>query len=258
LYGLSFALHAACALLRSLAVFALAWLVLALTGSSTGPAALLAWLAGGGPLVLSLATLVYPWGGWWWQQSKGGRSPSRRERLLYEDALRALRRARLDFAEPARWFVLDVPYANAAVYGNALMVTRGLLECPELQAVLAHELGHLNSLDGRLTAAVVRLSTPPRRRLWFPFKTIGLLVSGGAAVWVMLLPWAAYWRRREYEADRFAASLGEAEPLMRFLEDGALQRDLPVPFPWLTERDHPSTEHRIDRLIGEGSHEADI
>jgi hypothetical protein len=35
---------------------------------------------------------------------------------------------------------------------------------------------------------------------------------------------------------------------MRFLEQHALEYDLPVPFAWLSEHSHPSTEHRIDRL----------
>ena len=43
-----------------------------------------------GPLVLSFATLILPLGGWWWEQQSGGRSPSERERLVFEDAMTTL------------------------------------------------------------------------------------------------------------------------------------------------------------------------
>ncbi len=52
---------------------------------------LLAFVIAYGPLALSLATLILPLGGWWWQQQAGGRSPSQRERLIYEDAFATLR-----------------------------------------------------------------------------------------------------------------------------------------------------------------------
>jgi len=59
---------------------------------------------------------------------------------------------------------------------------------------------------------------------------------------------ARYWRAREYEADQYAASLGQADELADFLEVHALIHDHPVPFIWLTEHTHPPTELRIDRL----------
>jgi Zn-dependent protease with chaperone function len=128
------------------------------------------------------------------------------------------------------------------------MITRGLIESGYLQAVLAHELGHLNSFDARLTAALHRLTTPPRWRLRFPLRALSFLVGGALGVWLMRLPLSAYWREREFQADRYAAALGQGEALMRFLDQHALEHDLPVPFRWLTEHSHPSTEHRIDRL----------
>ena len=44
------------------------------------------------------------------------------------------------------------------------MLSRGLLESEYLPAVLAHELGHLHSSDGKLTAAINRLIINPLPR----------------------------------------------------------------------------------------------
>jgi Zn-dependent protease with chaperone function len=60
--------------------------------------------------------------------------------------------------------------------------------------------------------------------------------------------WGSYWREREYLADGYAASVGQAHELADFLELHALVHDHPVPFIWLTEHTHPPTELRIDRL----------
>ena len=65
---------------------------------------------------------------------------------------------------PERWFVLDEPQPDAAVCGDTLMLSRGLLESEYLPAVLAHELGHLASSDGKLTAAINRLVLRPVRK----------------------------------------------------------------------------------------------
>jgi Zn-dependent protease with chaperone function len=208
----------------------------------------IAYPVGYGPLILSGATLILPLGGWLWQQQSGGRAPSERERLIYDDALDRLAQANPGLRAPQRWFVLDEPVLNAAVYANTLMLTRGLIESGYLEPTLAHELGHLNSSDGRLTAALHRLTVPPRNRLRFPLKTLGLIFSGGMGVWVMRVPWAAYWRAREYQADAYAATLGQGQALASFLDTNALENDLPIPFMWLTQTSHPYTEHRIDKL----------
>ena len=248
LYAVSLFLQAFCAPLRAAVSYGLLWLVLTVLGKSTSWLHLIACLIGYGPLIFSVATLLLPLGGWLWQQQSGGRTPSERERLIYEDALAVLAQADPTLRPPRRWFVIDEPTVNAAAYADTLMLTRGLIESGLLEAVLAHELGHLNSSDARLAAALHRLTTPPRQRLRFPLRTLGFLTSGALGVWVMRLPLSAYWREREFEADRYAATLGQGEALMRFLDQHALEHDLPVPFRWLSERSHPSTEHRIDRL----------
>jgi Zn-dependent protease with chaperone function len=248
LYAVSLWIQAFCAPLRAAVSYGVLWLVLTVLGKSTAWLHLIAWMIGYGPLIFSVATLLLPLGGWLWQQQSGGRTPSERERLIYEDALSVLSQVDPRLRPPRRWFVLDEQTVNAAAYADTLMITRGLIESGYLEAVLAHELGHLNSSDARLTAALHRLTTPPRRRLRFPLRTLGFLVSGALGVWLMRLPLSAYWREREFQADRYAAALGQGEALMRFLDQHALEHDLPVPFRWLTEHSHPSTEHRIDRL----------
>jgi Zn-dependent protease with chaperone function len=248
LYAVTFAIQLFCASIRGLVAYPILWLVFTILGRSTAPLHTIAWLIAYGPLILSFATLVFPVGGWLWMQQSGGRTPSERERLVYEDALTALTQADPTLRPPRRWFVLDEPVINGAAYADTLMVTCGLLESGYLEPVLAHELGHLNSSDARLTAALHRLTTPPRRRMRFPLRTVTFLTSGALGAWVTRTPWAAYWRAREFAADEYAAGLGQAEALARFLDTNALENDLPVPFMWLTEHSHPFTEHRLERL----------
>jgi Zn-dependent protease with chaperone function len=248
LYAMSVLIQFFVAPLRAGIAYGLLWLIFTILGKSTASVHVVGWITGYGPLILSLTTLLLPLGGWLWEQQSGGRAPSERERLIYEDALSILSQADPQLRPPHRWFVLDESDVNAAAYSDTLMLTRGLLESGYLEPVLAHELGHLNSSDARLVAALHRLTTPPRSRMRFPLRTISFLISGGLGVWLMRVPWAAYWRTREFEADRYAAGLGQGEELARFLEQHALAYDLPIPFLWLTEHSHPATEHRIDRL----------
>jgi Zn-dependent protease with chaperone function len=245
------------------------------------------------PTAWSMVALFNPTGGaWWWQTRAGGREPSKREQLAYQDAVELLQaNSEKPLPLPAHWFVIDSPQPDAAVCGDALMVSRGLLETDHVAAVLAHELGHLASPDARLTTALNRLivfSTPfragaaagrsrpqvlelvPRLQytprpatdvfdlepdltqalfgfLRFLF-VLSLFAKGGLGLWLTGPVWGRYWREREYKADQYAASLGQAEELADFLEVHALIHDNPIPFLWLTEHTHPPTELRIDQL----------
>lgn len=150
-----------------------------------------------------------------------------------------------------------------------MVLSRGLLETDSVAPVLAHELGHTGSLDGRLTEALDRLKlwgepakpADPRseaagqpigeqRRGLFA-GLIGLifrLAAGGCAAALLAPLWAAYWRSREYAADAYAASLGQGEDLARHLADIELSLDFPrrrFPFD-LAE--HPPVALRIERL----------
>jgi Zn-dependent protease with chaperone function len=249
LYAGTFFLQLFCASFRAWVIAdPILWIAFKIIGQPTGPVHDLAFIVGFGPLALSLATLVLPLGGWFWEQRAGGRSPSERERLVFEDAIATLQHADPRLRPPRRWAVLDGHHFNAAVYADTLILTRGLLESGYLEAVLAHELGHLNTSDARLTAALHRLTTPPRGEMRRGLRTITLIATGGLAVWPTRAPWGAYWRSREHQADQYAANLGQAKSLARFLELNALDEDLPVPFVWLTDTSHPPVEHRIDRL----------
>src|ERR1039458_394791 len=249
LYVGTLALQFFCAFIRTMVAYVILWLVFTITGKSTVHVNTLVTVIAYGPLVLSFATLILPLGGWWWEQQSGGRSPSERERLVFEDAITSLTYHDPDLRPPRRWFVTDDPELNAAVYADTLKVTRGLLESGFLEAVLAHELGHLNSSDARLAAALHRMTTPPRTELPSVLGMIALVVTGGLAVMLTKAPWGVYWRAREYHADLYAANLGQAQSLAMFLENNALENDIPVPFVWLTATTHPPTEHRIDRLL---------
>lgn len=216
-------------------------------------------------------------GGWWWMSNMGGREPSERERAAYHDALQILQaHATVPLRLPSVWFVVDEPQPDAAVCGDALMLSRGLLENEFLPAVLAHELGHLATSDGKLTAAINRLIINPLPRMRKkPERQGNLVILGGsnllltvtlfgATLWLTRLIvrfargglglryfgalWGSYWREREYTADQYAATLGQADELADFLEVHALMHDHPIPFIWLTEHTHPPSELRIDRL----------
>src|SRR4029077_9951949 len=209
------------------------------------------------PTAWSLVALITPFGGgWWWRQSLGGREPSERERTAYNDALDLLRyRTPMALREPSGWFVLDDPQPDAAVCGNTLMLSRGLLESDHLPAVLAHELGHLASTDGKLTAAINRLvihapSKPTEHQpvehkhrtpipandrallmvtilgmlLWVLRKTV-VFAKGGLGLRLTAPFWGSHRREREYTADRYAAGLGQAEDLADFLEIHAVIHD---------------------------------
>jgi Zn-dependent protease with chaperone function len=231
------------------------------------------------PTGWAIFALVTPLGGGrWWRANMGGREPSEREQAAYHDALQVLHaNSVLPLRLPGLWFVVDEPQPDAAVCGDALMLSSGLLENEYLPAVLAHELGHLAGSDGKLTAAINRLIINPfpktreknrERRgnlvilggerllltitlfgaaLWVA-RFVGRFARGGLGLRFLAPAWGSYWREREYTADHYAATLGQADELADFLEVHALMHDHPVPFIWLTEHTHPPTELRIDQL----------
>ncbi len=143
--------------------------------------------------------------------------------------------------------MLDRGATNASVRGDTLMIHRGLLGGPWLEPILAHELGHLHSSDGRVTAALGRLIIfqPAYRRpglLGVPVQ----LALRGVSLRVLRPAWGA--RHREYAADLYAARLGQGAALAKCLQAEALPYDFPVPFMALGAHSHPYTELRIDRL----------
>jgi Zn-dependent protease with chaperone function len=135
---------------------------------------------------------------------------------------------------------------------------------------MGHELGHVNTLDGRITEALNRLSfwddplslspTEGERRSelvrnpdprgavpWALMRLITRLTGGMIAVRMLAPAWAAYWRSREYAADSYAASLGQAEDLASYLRDQEQALDLPAAGIF-SELQHPPVALRIERL----------
>jgi Zn-dependent protease with chaperone function len=239
------------------------------------------------PTLWSMFALISPAGsGWWWRQHTGGREPSQREQLAYQDAVGHLQAYSPEkpLPLPSSWFVVDEQQPDAGVCGDSLLLSRGLLEI-DVAEVIGHELNHLGSMDGRLTLALNRLvihqaPRPPKDpqdpntegpgvvdvvgNVHVTTKTINILASliifswtarkilsfarGGLALRITAPLWGAYWREREYAADAYAASLGQAHELADFLQVHALPYDHPIPFIALTDTDHDFTELRIDKL----------
>lgn len=267
LYGTTLALEIPCALARWLLVYVVAFFadaVLRIELEATS----LAFVAAAAVPVWSLLGVVFPGRGWVWRRQCGGRRPTAWESEAFDLALAGLHDLDPAVRPPRGWFVLDDPRPMAAVSGSALLVTRGLVESDDLACVLAHELGHLRSLDGRLTDALNRLAvfwgllatrerdaapdedSPPRRTGLLPRLTRFLLwLASGDLVQRLAAPlWAPYWRSREYAADDYAASIGQGDDLARHLTEEQLFFDMPVPFLFANPANHPPVALRIERL----------
>ncbi len=231
-------------------------LVFWLAGATVDPwAGYLGIAAGVFPLAWSLVALAWPGTGRWWRWRTGGREPSPRERETFDDALADVIEPGAGVRAPRGWFVLDSAEPAAAVRGRTVMLTRALLAMPgALSGVLAHELAHANTPDGRLTEALNRLVLwpgallPPGGLVRGVLRAALFVAGGGLSLRVLGAAWGGYWRGREYAADSYAADLGAGDDLARFLEQHALFFDVPIPYLWLTEHAHPPTELRLGRL----------
>ncbi len=230
----------------------------------------LAWGAVLGPLCWSLLGLVLPGRAFLWGRRLGARRPSLDEKEAIDDSMGQLRQVDPTLPDPSRFLVIDDPVPMAAVRGLTVLLSRAMVALDSLPAVLAHELGHADSLDGRLTEALGRLSlwsdplAPPELAhgepnlvpaerggvVWALARWAVRLSGGGEAERVLRPLWAVHWRRREYAADSYAAALGQAEDLAAHLADWELALDVPQPRVLLGTCDHPPVAHRIERLLG--------
>jgi hypothetical protein len=143
------------------------------------------------PLVVSLLALlcpllIAPIDGRWWEISTGGRAPEEDEHEAFEHAIGQLREIDPGLRIPKHWFVAEESAQNAAAYSSSMRVDRGLLESPYAAAVIAHELGHLNSSDARLTSALnlmvlAPMQTPTIHPLYsLPLRGLAWVASGQA------------------------------------------------------------------------------
>jgi Zn-dependent protease with chaperone function len=266
LYLLTLALEAAVGGLARWVVVYLAAVSVGAIGLIELDRSLLAWVAAVAPIVFSLSGLLFPGDGRWWRHRGGLRRPSAEELETLTLAFELFARARS--LPPIA--VLDDPFSLAAVRGTTLIVSRGLIESSSLPAVLAHEQGHLRSLDGRLTEALQRLSVwedplgsssqfeagsragsepvVPAGHVYSLLR-LTLRLTGGGQVQKVLGPlWGAYWRRREFIADAGAAALGQGPDLTRHLRDEVLPLEVSRRLRVFNFADHPPTALRIERL----------
>lgn len=237
------------------------------------------------PLVFSILTMIGLPGGFLLSYyALGARRPSRREWERIQEAYKEFKQVNPKLRLPTGTFVLDESKPNAYIIGSTCYVTRGLVNDGQgnssgyLMPLLAHNLGHLNSSDGQLVLALRHLVLPP---VYFLSRGVGLIAPGvtktgsmiagevggclvGGIVWLaslflslagggfgewLLSPfWVSYWRMRDYEADHVAASLGEGDALIEYLQRNQIF-DVPVPYLGPVA---PYTELRIDRLLPGG------
>jgi hypothetical protein len=222
-------------------------------------AAFVAWATSG--LFLSLGAGPYM------ADSLGARQPTQAELHVYNDAITNLGVIDSGIRLPRHLYVLDQTDLNACVIADTLIVNRELLNTGYAEAVIAHELGHLNSIDTRVSTAVNRLGSLARASqpvrevradliakgqslgcIAGPIVLIIRLCSGALPTAIMAPAWAAWWRQREYIADDYAAKLGQAEHLANLLEVHGLIYDTPIRRVWATTHTHPPVALRIDRL----------
>ena len=173
--------------------------------------------------------------------------------------------------------VIDVPGPNASAgAGHLLFVTAGALALPqdELEAILAHELGHHRGLHPILTAVLLWLRLPGvalaavynalRRGVAALGSSLGsvgrvlavpLLVL--LLVWQVTVMWLFYAgellamhaaRLSEYEADGYAARLGYGPRLAEAFRRLARHEAEPTGRWARLMAEHPPLADRIDRL----------
>ena len=229
------------------------------------------------PTGWAILALITPLGGgWWWRTNLGGREPSTRERDAYRTALDelhaqadppipgAVQLVRARHPTPRRQRLRQHPRPFPRPAGNPLPHGRGRARARTPQ----HQRRPPHRRPNRLLINPIPLRGPEPRearrgvtvetRVLLTITLVGIVIwtsnrllrfaSGGFGLRLLAPFWGSYWREREYLADKFAASLGQAEDLADFLEVYALMHDQPVPLIWLTEHTHPPTELRVDRL----------
>jgi Zn-dependent protease with chaperone function len=232
------------------------------SGVAPGSRQALAWLCALGPLAWSGLALIRPVDGSHWRRL-GARPANKEERVELLVAMADLWQVDWQVLQPDHWYVLDVPLPAAMARGRDILVTSGLMRSSSLPAVIAHELGHVHSVDARLRGAAARLvlwrhrlllpaanseAMEPAAPLFALARIISGLAGGCLAAGLLDSHWHAYRYAREYAADAYAASLGQARTLTRFLV--ALEQSPNVGMLRLLTAisDHPPMRSRVARL----------
>lgn len=246
------------------------------------------WYAWGYGTVFILTGLAYlPIASWFIRLFLNVRKAVKRERdqvlpLLSNVLLSANKKNNTRYRiEQIKLMISDKKEANAEALGyDTIILSRGLLSSSteeELEAVLAHEFGHLDARDSLTLMAIVFSSFGTRIVVWLYgiyimitnimsmiFSKDGLITAiAGIFPLLVFLPiiilnriysWIfkislQFWSRScEYKADQFAANLGYKEGLVSYLEKveafGASDNSLLG----IIFASHPAPMKRIDRL----------
>ena len=213
--------------------------------------------------------------------SYGGRKARGIEREKMERAVEEVcRRAHLDPSD-YELYVAAVPELNAFALGNRhITATRGLLQYMddrELAGVLAHEVGHLQKGHTRAGLFICGMSWFGdiivqvyglmnflcRLVLWIPVfgwfvAFVMFLINLQHAFFIYLLAIPAKFltlcgqRQEEYEADRYACTIGLGAELKKGLRDmEAYYGEQKMGFFDRIRSDHPDTKKRIERITEE-------
>jgi hypothetical protein len=188
--------------------------------------------SGGGPLIRSEKGVVYER---WWL----GLGSTVNEKAQIRTALNQLTQHGVKC--PRKWYVTNKETSQPSnVLGTTLYVSRLSTRYP-LTPILAHELGHFNSLDSRLSMARRRLlllnplelASLLEGILWFLPATLNLIITliiglflivfwavfvGGIGFVLTSGLWSNYLKQRDIAADRYAAKLGQVSALITVLE----------------------------------------
>jgi Zn-dependent protease with chaperone function len=139
-------------------------------------------LAALGPVIAALVVLAgVPSGHRFVRRRLGARPLTPDEQLRLERAVQPMRAQGITL--PRQIFTVPERGLNAAVSGRTLYLFQDLYASPYLAGVVAHELGHYHSLDGRTLLALRSLTVPGG----FLFVYLMLQVLRGLAYIVALL-----------------------------------------------------------------------
>jgi Zn-dependent protease with chaperone function len=140
-------------------------------------------LAALGPVIAALVVLAgVPSGHRFVRRSLGARPLTPDEQRRLERAVQPIRAQGITL--PRRIFTVPERGLNAAVSGRTLYIFQDLYASPYLAGIVAHELGHYHSLDGRMLLALRSLTVPGG----FLFVYLMLQMLRGLAYIVRLRP----------------------------------------------------------------------
>lgn len=258
------------------------WVILALFFSMFGASDA---LAGWGALLVEAALVglaLTPAGEWYFRRVNRLRRPLPDEEKVLRPAFDRVC-SRCGAVETPELFVAHDSFPNAFAMGQrTVAVTRGLLEqaqAEELEAVLAHEVGHLSNGDTKVMLMAFVMNAAGSVATWVMTAVMAALsvfsfLTGGvtgerhfiglgwfivAVSWMLRgvawllqkllqLSFLAVGRAQEYEADAFAARCGFRDGLISFLSR-IVRPEGPKSLAAALYATHPAPEARIERMM---------